>query len=86
MDIAVDWITDKIYWTKLNQIIVYDLHTGYQATVLNITEPGTVLHQLVADPTTRLNLVIIIVLILNNFIILCIATSSNIIALYTGVT
>ena len=36
-----------------NQIKVYDLQRGYQATVINSTEPGTSLYQVVVDPTTR---------------------------------
>ena len=53
VDIAVDWITDKIYWTKFNQIMVYDIKTGYQATVINVTEPGASFRQVIVDPSTR---------------------------------
>ena len=53
VDIAIDWITDKIYWTNNNQIMVYDLHSGHQTTVINSREPGTLLHQVVLDPGTR---------------------------------
>lgn len=55
VSIAVDWITDKIYWTNNSQIMVYDLHSGYVTTVLNSTEPGTIFHQVVVDPGTRQN-------------------------------
>ena len=55
VDIAVDWITDKVYWTKFNQIMVYDLKTGYTATVINVTasESGASFSQVVVDPSTR---------------------------------
>ena len=33
--------------------MVYDLWRGYQTTVVNSTEPGTSLNQVVVDPTTR---------------------------------
>ena len=56
VDIAVDWITDKIYWTKFNQIMVYDLKTGYQATVINATEQGALFNQVMVDPGTRYSL------------------------------
>ena len=54
VDIAVDWVTDKIYWTANDQIKVYDLRRGYQTTVIKSTEPGTSLKQVVVDSTTRL--------------------------------
>lgn len=53
MDIAVDWISDKIYWTNINQIMVYDLQQGYQTIVINEVDPETLFHQVVADPNTR---------------------------------
>ena len=53
VDIAVDWISDKIYWTKINQIMVYDLQKGYQTTVIDAAEPDALFHQVVADPNTR---------------------------------
>ena len=53
VNIAVDWITDKIYWTNNSQIMVYDLHSGYVTTVINSTEPGTLFYQVVVDPGTR---------------------------------
>ena len=53
VNIAVDWITDKIYWTNNSQILVYDLHSGYLTTVINSTEPETIFHQVVVDPGTR---------------------------------
>lgn len=51
--IAVDWISDKIFWTKINQIMVYDLQQGYQTTVIDAAEPDALFHQVVADPNTR---------------------------------
>ena len=48
VDIAVDWITNKIYWTSINHIMVYDLQQGYQTIVINSTG-----HQVVVDPNTR---------------------------------
>ena len=56
VDIAVDWITDKIYWTIFNQIMVYDLKTGYQATVINATEHDALFNQVMVDPGTRYSL------------------------------
>ena len=53
VSIAVDWITDKIYWTNNSQIMVYDLHSGYVTAVINSTEPGMLFHQVVVDPGTR---------------------------------
>ena len=50
VDIAVDWISDKLYWTDTNQIMVYDLQRGYQSTVIN---SDTLLHQVVVDPNAR---------------------------------
>jgi hypothetical protein len=50
VDIAVDWISDKIYWTNTNQIMVYDLQRGYQSTLIN---SDTVLHQVLVDPNAR---------------------------------
>jgi hypothetical protein len=52
VDIAVDWISDKIYWTNTNQIMVYDLQRGYQSTVIN-SESDTLLHQVLVDPNAR---------------------------------
>ena len=66
VSIAVDWITDKVYWTNSSQIMVYDLHSGYVTTVINSTEPGTLFHQVVVDPGTRYNSNIIM-LILHKF-------------------
>ena len=60
VSIAVDWIADKIYWTNNSQIMVYDLHNGYVTTVINSTEPGTLFHQVVVDPGTRLVLIFLI--------------------------
>ena len=53
MDIAVDWLTDKIYWTNINQIMVYDLQRGYEAIVIKSTESGTLFHQVIVDPNAR---------------------------------
>ena len=50
VDIAVDWISDKIYWTNSNRIVVYDLQRGYQTTLY--TSPG-LFHQVEADPNAR---------------------------------
>ena len=53
VDIAVDWISDKIYWTKINKITAYDLQQGYQTIVIDVAEPGALFHQVVVDPNTR---------------------------------
>lgn len=54
VSIAVDWITDKVYWTNNSQILVYDLHSRYVTTVINSTVPsGTSFRQIVIDPGTR---------------------------------
>ena len=53
MDIAVDWITDKIYWTNVNQIMVHDLQQGYQTIVIESAEPSALFHQVVVDPNAR---------------------------------
>ena len=58
VDIAVDWITDKIYWTNTNHIMVYDLQRGYQSTVINSAESNTLLHQLMVAPNTRYRIAI----------------------------
>ena len=52
VDIAVDWITDKIYWTNINQIFVYDLQRGYQTVVIDSAESDAI-QQVVVDPNTR---------------------------------
>lgn len=52
VDIAVDWITDKIYWTVNSCIMVYDLQNGYQTTVINYTLPAF-FYQVEVDPNTR---------------------------------
>ena len=53
VDIAVDWISDKIYWTNINQIMVYDLHRRYQTTVINSAESYSLFYQVVVDPNMR---------------------------------
>ncbi len=56
VDIAVDWISDKIYWTNINRIMVYDLQRGYQAIMIDslTLEPSAmVFYQVVIDPITR---------------------------------
>ena len=52
VDIAVDWITDKIYWTVNSCIMVYDLQSRYQTTVINYTLPAF-FYQVEVDPNTR---------------------------------
>lgn len=53
VDIAIDWITDKLYWTNTNQIMVYDLHTGYQTIIINSTESDDLFYQILVDPIAR---------------------------------
>ena len=59
VDTAVDWVSDKIYWTNTNQIMVYDLQRGYQSTVINSNT--TALHQILVDPNERYNISAVIV-------------------------
>ena len=42
VDLAVDWINDKVYWTdsSLRQIGVYDLRTGQRSVFRNFGENG----------------------------------------------
>ena len=69
VDIAVDWITDKIYWTNINRIMVYDLQRGYKATVIESAEFSVSFHQVIVDPNARYS--IIIYALYNRFGISC---------------
>lgn len=53
VDISVEWITGKIYWTAVNRIMVYDMKSSYQTLVINSSDPHTSFHQIVVDPSTR---------------------------------
>ena len=46
-------MSDKVYWTNINRIMVYDLQQGYQTTVINSTESYSLFYQVVVDPNKR---------------------------------
>ena len=52
--LAVDWVTDKLYWTDANvkTIEVFDLMTGNHSELVS-TGSNTIPRALVVDPSTR---------------------------------
>ena len=54
-DIAVDWITNKVYWTddgQLDRICLLDIPTGHHTTVI-YTGHNTSPRALIVDPIRR---------------------------------
>lgn len=59
-DIAVDWISNKLYWTdngQISRIGVLDIASGYYTSIIN-TGAGTNPRAIVVDPIHRFNLLL----------------------------
>ena len=53
--IAVDWISNKLYWTEdgqVNRIVVLDLMSGHRVSLIN-TGHGTNPRAIVVDPINK---------------------------------
>ena len=59
IDIAVDWITDKIYWSSRYQqtINVLDIHSRHHKVLLNTTNPPK--NDILVDPITRYAIIVV---------------------------
>ena len=59
-DIAVDWISNKLYWTdngQISRIGVLDIASGYYTSIIN-TGAGTNPRAIVVDPIHRFSLLL----------------------------
>lgn len=60
-DIAVDWISNKLYWTdsgQISRIRVLDIASGYYTSIIN-TGTGTNPRAIIVDPTHRFEILYI---------------------------